>query len=70
MEGFHNEPCGDADLPFSPMKWNGRNINVEWHIKNGGNTRDRTRCLRIYYFWDAEAEQVSSPRCLPMPART
>ncbi len=69
VEGFHNEPCGDADLPFSPMKWNGRNINVEWHIKNGGNTRDRTRCLRIYYFWDAEAEQVVVAS-MPAHART
>ena len=69
LEGLHNEPCGEADLPFSPMKWNGRNINIEWHIKNGGNTRDRTRCLRIYYFWDAAAEQVVVAS-MPAHART
>ena len=31
---------------------------VEWHIKNGGNTRDPRRCLRIYYFWDEDSQQV------------
>lgn len=69
LEGFYNEPCGEADLPFSPMKWNGRNVEIEWHIKNGGNTRDRTRCLRIYYFWDADAEQVVVAS-MPAHART
>ena len=69
LEGFYNEPCGEADLPFSPMKWNGRNVGIEWHIKNGGNTRDRARCLRIYYFWDADAEQVVVA-CMPAHART
>jgi hypothetical protein len=28
------------------------------HFKNGGNTRDPERCLRIYYFWDDESQQV------------
>lgn len=69
LEGFHNEPCGEADLPFSPMKWNGRNVAIEWHIKNGGNTRDRARCLRIYYFWDDDAEQVVVAS-MPAHART
>ena len=69
LEGFYNEPCGEADLPFSPMKWNGRNVDIEWHIKNGGNTRDRTRCLRIYYFWDVDTAQVVVAS-MPAHART
>ena len=31
---------------------------LAWHLKNGGNTRDPERCLRIYYFWDDETQQV------------
>lgn len=31
---------------------------LEWHLKNGGNTRDPARCLRIYYFWDDDSQQV------------
>lgn len=69
LEGLHNEPCGEADLPFSPVKWHGRNVDVEWHVKNGGNTRDRTRCLRIYYFWDAESQEVVVAS-MPAHART
>jgi hypothetical protein len=36
----------------------GRKHLLEWHLKNGGNTRDPARCLRIYYFWDDDAQQV------------
>ena len=28
------------------------------HLKSGGNTRDPTRCLRIYFFWDDDEQQV------------
>jgi hypothetical protein len=28
------------------------------HLKPGRNTRDPTRCLRIYFFWDDEEEQA------------
>jgi hypothetical protein len=28
------------------------------HLKNGGNTRDPMRCLRIYFFWDDDEQQV------------
>lgn len=31
---------------------------LTWHLKNGGNTRDPTRCFRLYYFWDDESQQV------------
>ena len=53
--GLANERCG-ADT--FQIDWQGVRTNVEWHIKNGGNTRDPTRCLRIYYFWDEAGQQV------------
>lgn len=28
------------------INWNGRRFAADWHIKNGGNTRDPSRCLR------------------------
>ena len=40
------------------IQWQGRTWHVEWHIKNGGNTRDPRRCLRIYYFWDENSQQA------------
>ncbi|MCS6997621.1 MAG: hypothetical protein NZ533_11895 [Casimicrobiaceae bacterium] len=54
-EGIHNERCGADSFEFD---WGGRKVFVEWHIKNGGNTRDPRRCLRIYYFWDEERQVV------------
>lgn len=53
--GIHNDRCGADSFPFT---WNGRPTTVEWHIKNGGNTRQPTRCLRIYYLWDEATQQV------------
>jgi len=53
--GVQNDRCG-ADS-FS-TNWQGERADVEWHIKNGGNTRDPTRCLRIYYFWSDATQQV------------
>ena len=53
--GLMNEPCGGTQFK---MPWDGKQIDVKWHLKNGGNTHDPTRCLRIYYFWDATNEQV------------
>lgn len=55
MSGIRNEPCG-ADA-FC-IDWQGERREVKWHIKNGGNTRDPARCLRIYYFWDEAGRQV------------
>lgn len=54
-EGLHNDRCGADSFEFG---WGNRNVPVEWHIKNGGNTRDPRRCLRIYYFWDEESQLV------------
>ena len=54
-EGIRNERCG-ADA--FQIDWQGRREDVDWHIKNGGNTRSPSRCLRIYYFWDDTTHQV------------
>lgn len=53
--GIRNERCGADSFQF---EWQGVRRDVEWHIKNGGNTRDPSRCLRIYYFWDDASQQV------------
>jgi len=44
-------------MPFD-MEWQGKKRRVEWHIKNGGNTHDPKRCMRIYYFWDDASLQT------------
>jgi hypothetical protein len=60
-----NEPSGAEHL----LKEQGDTFYVKWgasgnkrlldmHLKNGGNTRDPSRCFRIYYFWDDETQQV------------
>lgn len=54
-EGVYNTSCGGDEYSTS---WEGRNYIVDWHIKNGGNTRDPRRCLRIYYFWEPVSEQI------------
>lgn len=53
--GIRNEPCGGDKVQ---LKWRGENRFADWHLKNGGNTRDPARCLRIYYLWDEETRQV------------
>lgn len=53
--GIRHDRCGDDSFRF---KWRGRWVDVGWHVKNGGNTRDPKRCLRIYYFWDTENREV------------
>ena len=53
--GVRNSPCGGDEFDFD---WQGRRHTADWHIKNGGNTRDPQRCLRIYYLWEAETQQV------------
>lgn len=54
-EGVKNDRCGADSFDF---QWNDRKRRVEWHVKNGGNTRDPGRCLRIYYFWDDDQKNV------------
>lgn len=44
---------------------------LDWHLKNGGNMHDPARCLRVYYFWDDDNQQVvigSLPSHLPTRA--
>jgi hypothetical protein len=53
--GIRNSPSGDDEFK---IWWQGQPHTADWHIKNGGNTRDPRRCLRIYYFWDPTTQQV------------
>lgn len=55
MDGIQNAPCGADAYEFD---WNGRRFSADWHIKNGGNTRDPVRCLRIYYCFDQQTQQI------------
>lgn len=49
FDGLTNAPCGSDEYDFD---FQGRKLKAEWHIKNGGNTRQPERCLRIYYTFD------------------
>lgn len=53
--GVRNAHCGSGEFD---IEWQGKTWRVEWHIKNGGNTREPRRCLRIYYFWDDSSQQA------------
>lgn len=54
-EGYRNSPCGGDEYQFV---WQDRRLFCDWHIKNNSNTRDPARCLRIYYCWDEETQQI------------
>lgn len=54
-EGVRNSHCGSDSFD---VEWHGHRHDVAWHVKNGGNTRDPRRCLRIYYFWDEATQQI------------
>lgn len=53
--GLWNDRCGGDAFQFD---WKDKRVKVDWHVKNGGNTADPARCLRIYYFWDEAARRV------------
>ncbi len=55
MDGIQNASCGADTYEFD---WNGRRFSADWHMKNGGNTRDPIRCLRIYYCFDPQTQQI------------
>lgn len=55
LDGVRNALCGADGFE---VKWRGESCKVDWHIKTGGNTRNPLRCLRIYYFWHEESQQV------------
>lgn len=65
-DGIHNDRCGADSFDYTGI--NGR-VTVEWHIKNGGNTRDPRRCLRIYYCWD-EVNRIVTVVSMPGHRRT
>lgn len=54
-KGIKNAPCGNDAYEFD---FRGRRLEADWHIKNGGNTRDPRRCLRIYYAWDETTQEI------------
>lgn len=53
--GIHNAPCGGDEFSTSGRT---QEIDIKWHIKKGGNTRDPKRCLRIYWGWDDDAQEI------------
>lgn len=55
FDGVMNASCGSDTYEFD---WNGRRLSADWHIKSGGNTRDPARCLRIYYCFDPQTQQI------------
>jgi hypothetical protein len=64
--GIINAHCGNDAFD---IEWQGKRRWVEWHIKNGGNTHDPKRCLRIYYFLD-EASLQTVIATMPAHRRT
>ncbi|MCH3999399.1 MAG: hypothetical protein LKF15_02820 [Lachnospiraceae bacterium] len=47
-----------GDIYFIP-DYHGRRVKIDRHIKNGSAaTRDPKRCMRIYFFWDDDMQQV------------
>ncbi|MBE1236349.1 hypothetical protein IHV25_01605 [Phaeovibrio sulfidiphilus] len=55
MDGIENANCGSDAYEF---EWGGRKLSADWHIKKGGNTRDPSRCLRIYYCFDPKTQLI------------
>lgn len=54
-QGIENAPCGTDQFSF---EYQGRRLTADWHIKNGGNTRDPKICFRIYYTYDEMTQQI------------
>lgn len=55
LDGVENAPCGSDAFEFD---FQDRRLKADWHIKSGGNTRDPRRCLRIYYAFDDQTQQI------------
>jgi hypothetical protein len=53
--GVENAPCGSDTFTYD---FQGRKVTVDWHVKDGGNTRDPTRSFRIYYGYDDATQQI------------
>lgn len=54
-DGIRNSPCGSDEFAFD---WQSQRLNAAWHVKTGGNTRAPENCLRIYYGWDEQTQQI------------
>lgn len=66
FDGVMNAPCGSDEYDFD---FQGRRLKANWHVKNGGNTRQPERCLRIYYAFD-EANRLIVVSDMPVHRRT
>lgn len=55
FDGITNAPCGADEYVFD---FQGRRLSANWHLKNGGNTRKPERCLRVYYAFDEQTQQI------------
>jgi hypothetical protein len=53
--GITNAPCGADEYTFEHQ---GKRYQANWHVKNGGNTRQPDRCLRIYYTFDPVSRHI------------
>lgn len=53
--GIQNAYCGGDAYE---TVWRGQRYEVDQHVKNGGNSKDPKRCLRIYYFWEPTLQQT------------
>lgn len=53
--GIRNAPCGSDEFSFD---WLAQRLHAGWHVKTGGNTRTPENCLRIYYGWDEQTQQI------------
>lgn len=54
-DGIRNAPCGGDAFTFD---WQAQRLNADWHVKTGGNSRAPENCLRIYYGWDEQTQQI------------
>lgn len=54
-DGIQNARCGGDAFYFNHQ---GRKLAADWHVKNGGSTRDPGRCLRIYYAYDEQTREI------------
>lgn len=50
--------AGELGETYFIKDYHGHKVKIDRHIKNGSATRDPKRCMRIYFFWDDEMEQV------------
>lgn len=58
--GIENSMVGEAVKRYKEeysVRWNGESRTLDWHLKSGDG-REKTKCFRLYYFWDEEAECV------------